>query len=85
MIVEAIPGHSQVIADIVFTGALPGLDAESTFLKDVVEFNLENFTFTAGICYHPSVINVGVLQDCLEDDGLEMELNFLVALCIKSV
>ena len=40
VIVEVIPGHPQVLADSVFTGALPGLDAESTFLKDIVDFNL---------------------------------------------
>ena len=40
MIVETIPIHPQVLADSVFTGALPRLDAETTFLKNIVDFSL---------------------------------------------
>ena len=72
MIVEAIPVHSQVFADSFFTGALPRFDAETTFLKNIVDLNLENFALTAGNCSHASIADVGVLQNCLEDDGLEV-------------
>ena len=30
-VMEAVPGHSQILARSVFTGALPGLDVETTF------------------------------------------------------
>ena len=31
LIVEGIPGHSQILAGSVFTGALPGFDVEAPF------------------------------------------------------
>ena len=72
MIVETIPIHPQVFADSVFTEALPRLDAETTFLKKIVDLNLENLALTAGNGSHASIFDVGVLQNCLEDDGLEV-------------
>ena len=30
-VMKAVPGHSQVLADSVLTGALPGFDVETTF------------------------------------------------------
>ena len=31
LIIEAVPGHSQVLAGSVFTEALPGFDVEASF------------------------------------------------------
>ena len=72
MIVETIPIHPQVFADSVFTGALPRLDAETTFLKNIVDLSLSNSALTAGNGSHASIVDVSVIQNCLEDDGLEV-------------
>ena len=70
MIVEAIPGHAQVLTDFVLTRAFPGFDAEPTFLEALVDFVLENYTFTARTSSNTSIIDIGVLQYCLENDRL---------------
>ena len=72
MNVGTIPIHPQVFDDSVFTGAHSRLDAETTFLKNIVDINLEKLALTAGNSSHASIVDVGVLQNCLEDDGLEV-------------
>ena len=70
MIDEVIPGHTQVLTDSVLTGAFPGFDAEPNLLENLVDFVLENCTFTAKTSSNTSIIDIGVLQYCLENDRL---------------
>ena len=77
MIVEAIPGHSQVLADSVFTGTLPGLDLKPTFIQNFTNFSLQKRYLAGGIGSNASIVDVGVLQDGLEDGGLEIRRGFM--------
>ena len=77
MIVKAIPGHSQVLADPVFTGALPGLDVKTTFVQNFTDFSLQKRYLAGGTGSNASIVDVGVLQDCLKDGGLEICRGFV--------
>ena len=72
MIFETIPGHPKVLANSVFTGLFPGFYSESTFAEDFPNFILwcGDFTWRAGS--NTSIVHVGVLQDSLENCGLEI-------------
>ena len=70
VIVEAIPGHAQVLTGSVLTRAFPGFDAEPTFLENLVDFVLENCNFNIRTCSNTSIMDIGVLQYCLENDRL---------------
>ena len=77
MIFEAIPGHTKIIADSVFTKAFPGLHAEPTFVEDFTNFILECRDFACRAGSDASVVNVGVLQNSLEDGRLEIRRRVL--------
>ena len=67
MIFEAIPGHTKILANSVFTGVFPGFYAESTFVEDFPNFILECGDYT---CRCPPVqleeLQVGDLEASLE-------------------
>ena len=71
-IVETIPGHPKVLANSIFTGALPGFYTKSTFAENLPNFSLEGGDLIWGTSSDASVVNVGVLQDSLQDCGLEV-------------
>ena len=70
MIFETLPGHPKVHANSLFTGAFPGFYTKSTFAEDFPNFILEGGDFTWGTGSDAPVINVGVLQDSLQDCGV---------------
>ena len=58
MIFEAIPGHTKILANSVFTRAFPEFYAETTFVEDFPNFILEGGDFTRRAGSDASVVYV---------------------------
>ena len=69
---NSVPCHAQVLAGSILTRLFPGLDRKSPLVKDFLYFLLQSSEFTWRVGTDTSVVNVRVLQDGLEDGGLEV-------------
>ena len=74
MVIQAVPGHSEVLTGSVLTRAFPGLDTQTTFAENLSNFVLKRGDFT---CRTASIVYVSVLQHCLEDCRLEIDGRFV--------
>ena len=69
---NSVPCHAQVLAGSILTRLFPGFDRKSPLVKDFLYFLLQSSEFTWRVGTDTSVVNVRVLQDGLEDSGLEV-------------
>ena len=69
---NSVPRHAQVFADTILTRFFPGFNGESPSVKDPFYFLLQSSEFIWRVGTNTSVINVCVLQDGLENGGLEV-------------
>ena len=76
-VIQAVPGHPEVLAGYVLSRAFPGFDTETSFAENFSNFVFERRDFACQTGSNASIVYISVFQYCLEDCRLEIGGRFV--------